>query len=707
VSPLVSLNMKKRISLIFLISALLVGLLVVRVAWIQFVMGEELQAKAIDSRLRNIDVKAKRGIIYDRNGNPLAISVSTDSVYAVPAQVRRSGKVDEIAKALAEVLELEVDAVKEKLNKKVAFEWIKRRVPDETIARLKEMNLSGINFVEENQRYYPKGKLASHILGFAGIDNQGLNGIELTYEKDLKGIPGKIMIEYDAQGREIPNAMHQYIPPQDGYSLYLTIDETIQYITERELDHVFKLKNAEKASVIVMDVKNGDILAMASRPDYDPNNYASFHQDTWRNSAISDAYEPGSTFKIVTASAALEEGIANAHTRFYCSGYVQVGKHKVKCWRSHNPHGSQSFMEGVQNSCNPVFINLGFDLGKENFYKYLTGFGFGVKTGIELPGEATGILVPQSRAKDIDLATMSMGQANAVTPIQLIRAIAASANDGWLMKPRLVKEIRDVEGNLIRSIEPEPIRQVISKESSEELRYILETVVNEGTGSNAKIEGYKIAGKTGTAQKILPGGGYSRSQYIASFAGFAPADNPKIAVLVVVDSPEGVYFGGQVAAPVFKNVVLDTLRYLGVPPEVKTNTEEIQEQIKLPDVKQKSVDKAIKDLKTLGLKPRIEGEGDKVISQLPPAGTNVTKNSTIVLYTQDANAESILVPDLKGATIREAGQILEQLGLQLAPQGSGLAVLQDPEPGTKVEKGSLVKVKFSANDEPYEETMGP
>ena len=238
---------------------------------------------------------------------------------------------------------------------------------------------------------------------------------------------------------------------------------------------------------------------------------------------------------------------------------------------------------------------------------------------------------------------MSMGQANAVTPIQLIRAIAASANDGWLMKPRLVKEIRDVEGNLIRSIEPEPIRQVISKESSEELRYILETVVNEGTGSNAKIEGYKIAGKTGTAQKILPGGGYSRSQYIASFAGFAPADNPKIAVLVVVDSPEGVYFGGQVAAPVFRNVVLDTLRYLGVPPEVKTNTEEIQEQIKLPDVKQKSVDKAIKDLKTLGLKPRIEGEGDKVISQLPPAGTNVTKNSTIVLYTQDANAESILV----------------------------------------------------------------
>lgn len=688
-------------------SALLVGLLVVRVAWIQFVQGEELQAKAIDSRLRNIDVKAKRGIIYDRNGNPLAISVSTDSVYAVPAQVRRSNRLDEIAQSLAEVLELEVDSVKEKLNKKVAFEWIKRRIPDENIKKLKELDLPGINFVEENQRYYPKGNLASHILGFAGIDNQGLNGIELTYEKDLKGISGKIMIEYDAAGREIPNAMHQYIPPQDGHSLYLTIDETIQYIAERELDQVFKLKNPEKASIIVLDVKSGDVLAMASRPDYDPNNYSDFDKDTWRNSAISDAYEPGSTFKTVTASAAIEEGVVNANTRFYCSGYVQVGKHRVKCWRSHNPHGSQSFMEGVQNSCNPVFIDVGFDLGKDAFYKYLNGFGFGIKTGIELPGEATGILVPQSRAKDIDLATMSIGQANAVTPIQLTRAIAAAANDGWLMKPRLVKEIRDTDGNLIRSIEPEPIRQVVSKETSEELRYILETVVSEGTGSNAKIEGYKIAGKTGTAQKILPGGGYSRSQYIASFAGFAPADKPRIAVLVVVDSPEGVYFGGQVAAPVFKNVVLDTLRYLEVPPEVENNNDEVQEQIKLPDIKGQSVDKVIKDLKALGLKPRIEGEGDKVISQLPPAGTSVTKNSTIVLYTQDSNAESIIVPDLKGATIREAGQILEQVGLQLAPQGSGLAVLQDPEPGTKVEKGTLIKVKFSSNDEPYEETMSP
>jgi len=704
---LVSVSMKKRIGFIFMMSALLLGLLVVRTAWIQFVMGKELQAKAIDSRLRNIDVKAKRGIIYDRNGSPLAISVSADSVYAVPSQVRRSQRLDEIAGALAEILELDKEEVTQKLNKKVAFEWIKRRVPDEKIAKLKELDLPGINFVEENQRYYPKGPLAAHILGFAGIDNQGLNGIELTYDKELRGISGKIMIEYDAAGREIPHAMHQYIPPVDGHSLYLTIDETIQYIVEREIDQLMKIKQAKRAAIIVMDVKTGDILGLANRPVFDPNNYADYDQGTWRNFAISDAYEPGSTFKTVTAAGAMEENTIKPTDRFYDPGYIKVGKETIKCW-SRTPHGSQSFIEGVQNSCNPVFVTVGLRMGKDNFYKYLDGFGFGKKTGIDLPGEATGILVPKTRAKEIDLATMSIGQANAVTPIQLVRAVAAIANDGWLMKPQLVKEIRDSEGKLIKKIEPEPVRQVISQKTSEELRAILESVVNEGTGRNAYLEGYKVAGKTGTAQKILPGGGYSSSEYIASFIGFAPADNPRIAALVVVDAPQGVYYGGTVAAPVFKNVVLDTLRYLEVPPELE-NKEKVEEvKLTVPEVKNKNITQATKELKALGLNVQVEGQGQEIITQLPPAGTQVTKGSTVYLYTQDAESELVVVPDLTGRTIKESSKILTDLGLGMAPQGSGLASLQEPFPGTKVEKGTVIKVKFiSPNAEPYEETISP
>lgn len=704
---MVSLSMKKRITFIFIVSALLLGLLVVRVAWIQFVRGDELQAKAIDSRLRNIDIKAKRGIIYDRNGSPLAISVSAESVYAVPSQVRRSQRVDEIAEALAQVLELDQEEIKNKLNKKVAFEWIKRRVPDEKIQELKKLNLPGINFVEENQRYYPKGTLAAHILGFAGIDNQGLSGIELAYDKELRGISGKIMIEYDAAGREIPNAMHHYIPPTDGHSLYLTIDETIQYIVEREIDQVMKVKQAKRAAILVMDVKTGEILALANRPVFDPNNYADYDQGTWRNFAISDAYEPGSTFKPVVAAAAMEEKMVKSDDRFYDPGYIKVGKETIKCW-TRNPHGSQSFVEGIQNSCNPVFVTVGLRLGLDNMYKYISGFGFGAKTGIDLPGEATGILVPRNRAKEIDLATMSIGQANAVTPIQLVRAISAIANDGWLMKPQIVKEIRDSENNLIKKIEPEPVRQVISQKTSQDLRAILETVVSEGTGSKAYIEGYKVAGKTGTAQKILPGGGYSTSEYIASFIGFAPADNPRIAALVIVDSPQGVYYGGQVAGPVFRNVILDTLRYLEIPPELPAKEETKEKKLVVPDVKNKAVNDAVKELKKLGLEVRIEGEGEIIVTQLPPAGTEVNQGSTVVLYTQNAEDQQVIVPDLKGRTIKEASKILADLGLGMAPQGSGLAALQEPIPGEKVEKGTVVKVKFiSPNAEPYEETIGP
>lgn len=703
---MVNVSMKKRIGFVFLCTATLLVLLVTRVFWIQFIQGKDLQEKALNNRLRDIEVKAKRGVIYDSNGSPLAISVSTGSVYAVPAQVKKSGKLDETATKLAEILELDEKKVKAKLEKNIAFEWIKRRVPDEKVKKIKELKLPGINFVEENQRYYPKGKLAAHVLGFAGIDNQGLNGLELSYDKVLSGVSGKIMIEYDALNREIPNALHQYIMPRDGHSLYLTIDETIQYIAERELDNVMKVKKAKHGTVLVMDVKTGSILAMANRPVFDPNNYAKYDSKTWRNYAITDVYEPGSTFKPVTASAALEEKTVNDNDRFYCPGYIKVGKERIKCWK-HEGHGSETFVEGVQNSCNPVFVTVGLRLGKEAFYKYLEGFGFGQKTGIELPGEAYGLLVGKKRCKDIDLASMSMGQANAVTPIQLIRSLSAIANDGWLMKPRLVKEIRDFEGNLVKKIEPEKVRQVISKETSQRVRTILESVVSEGTGKAAQIEGYKVAGKTGTAQKILPQGGYSRTDFIVSFAGFAPADNPEVACLVVIDSPEGLAFGGLVAGPVFKNVVKDTLRYLKVPADFEKQ-EKSEEKITLPDVKKMKIEDANNKLKKIGLEVQKEGEGKEVLVQLPPAGTTLSEGSQVILYTNDESSTKVVVPDLKGTTIREASSILSKLQLKIAPQGSGLASLQEPLPGTKVEKGTTVTVRFaSLSQQNVEETMGP
>lgn len=697
---------KKRIIIIFFCTTLLMLLLVLRVFWVQFIQGDELHGKAVHNRLRDIEIEAKRGVIYDSNGSPLAISVSTGSIYAIPVQIKDDLELEKTVSKLSEILEIDKTDLEEKLKKDGAFEWIKRRVPDDKIKELKKLELKGINFIEEYQRYYPKGTLAAHVLGFAGIDNQGLNGLELSYDSVLKGVSGKIMIEHDAQNREIPNALHQYITPRDGNSLYLTIDETMQYLVEREIDKVVKLNEAKAVGIIIMDVKTGSILAMANRPVFDPNEYENYDKSTWRNFSISDVYEPGSTFKPITAAAALEENSVQSDDSFYCPGYSLIGKERIKC-SNHLGHGSQTFVQGVQNSCNPVFIETALDLGKDDFYKYINGFGFGKKTGIELPGEAFGLLVAESRAKDVDIASMSMGQANAVTSIQLIRSIAAIANDGWLMKPRLVKEIRDYEGNLIKKIEPEPIQQVISKETSIELRGILESVVSDGTGKNAQVAGYQIAGKTGTAQKILPGGGYSKSDYIASFVGFAPANEPEIACLVVVDTPRGGYYGGQVAAPIFQNIMKESLKYLKVPVEAVNETSD-EKKVEIPNVENLNINEAIEEISKLGLQYRLEGEGEEVLLTLPLAGSKVNKANSIVIYVKDKSTNMVVVPDLKGATIREANSVLSKLELKTASKGSGLASSQEPIPGTKVAKGTTVNIIFkSLNEESEKETMAP
>lgn len=694
-----SINIKnrKRVAFVFISAIFVLFTLLLRLIWVQFIMGEDLRQKAYDARFRNVEVKAKRGIIYDAKGKPLAISVSTDSFYAIPAQVKKADKVDETALQLAQILNLDQTKVKELITKKQAFVWVQRHVPDELSRKIKDLKLEGISYVEEPERFYPKGKLLANVLGFSGIDNQGLSGMEVSYDKVLSGISGTIMVEYDARGQEIPDALQKYIPPQDGNSIILTIDETIQYILERELDEIMKLRNPQRAGAIVMEPKTGRILAMGSRPTFDPNQYKTFDQSTWRNFLVSDAYEPGSTFKTVVAAGALEEGVVSLSDRFYDPGYIKVGKETIKCWRHGRPHGSQSFIEAVQNSCNPVFVTIGLREGKEVFYRYLYGFGFGKKTGIELPGEATGILVNKERVKEIDLATMSIGQANAVTPIQLITAFSAIANDGYYMKPQLVKEIRDKEGNLVKTIEPEALRQVISQKTSKTLLEILETVVSEGTGSNAYVEGYRAGGKTGTAQKIKPGGGYSSNEYIASFLGVAPVNDPRLAVLVVVDSPQGIYYGGQVAAPAFKNIIRDTLRYLQVnaqvEPEIITNN---KDKISVPNFVNTTAKDAAQKAVKLGLKVDTMGNGTQVKAQIPTAGSQLLLGGKVILYTSipagEGKPETVVVPDFTGKTVGDVKELVKMLNLNFELVGSGTVVRQDPEPGNQIPVGSKIMV---------------
>ena len=694
---------RKRITRLFLIVGLILVMLILRLAWIQFVRGEELSRKATINRMDEIPVPAKRGTIYDRNGVELVVSISSSSIGAFPPEIKR-GDPEKTAAQLARILELKYEDVYNRITKQTNFEYVKRKVNDpQKIEEIKKLDLPGIDVIEESQRSYPKGQFAAHILGFVGTDNIGLDGLEAKLDKDLAGVRGRIITEKDARGRDIPQALHGYEPPVPGHSVWLTIDQTIQYFAERELNNVVAQYQPLGATVIVMEPKTGEILAMASRPDFDPGQYNKSPAENRRNMAIQFNYEPGSTFKIVTASSSLEEGVVTPQSRYYDAGFIKVGDRQIKCWRFPRAHGAQSFIEVVQNSCNPGFVSIGLELGKERFYKYIRAFGFGQKTGINLTGEATGIVIPEKDIKPINIATISIGQSISVTPIQLVTALGALANDGQLMKPHLVREIKDNKGKVIQKFDPEPVRQVISKATSRQLADILESVVSQGTGGKAYVAGYRIAGKTGTAQKAGKGG-YVQGKYIASFAGFAPADNPRIAMLVVIDEPQGgIYYGGQIAAPVFGNLAKDILRYLNVTPEL--SEEEIQDMSKqtevlVPDVVNTSLEDAQGVMLEAGLRTRVEGEGSWVINQQPKGGAKFPSGSQVIIYLgsqtkASSSGHEVSVPDLAGMTMREAGQLLGRLGLQLSPEGTGIAVEQKIAPGTKVKSGSTISIVFS------------
>lgn len=679
-------------------------LLICRLAWIQFVRGDDLREKAEANRMDDIPVPAKRGTIYDRNGVELVESISSNSVCAFPPEIKRGGEQEKTARELSRILGLNYDDVYKRITRRTNFEYIKRKIDDPgKVAEIKKLNLPGIDVIEESQRSYPKGAFASQILGFVGTDNIGLDGLEAKLNTDLQGVKGRIITEKDAKGRDIPQALHEYEPAVPGNSVYLTIDQTIQYFVERELNNIVEQYHPKNAVIIVMDPKTGEVLGMGNRPDYDPGKYNESPVENRRNNAIQLNYEPGSTFKIVTSSAALEEGVVTPESQFYDPGYIAVGDRRVKCWRYPRSHGAQTFTQVVENSCNPGFVKVGLDMGKDRFYKYIRAFGFGQKTGIGLTGEATGIVIPEKKVTPINIATISIGQSISVTPIQVITAASAVANDGLLMQPQIVKQIKDFKGGVVKDFKPQPVRQVISKSTARQLAGILEKVVSEGTGSLGYIEGYRAAGKTGTAQKAGVGG-YTQGKYIASFCGFAPADNPRIAVLVVIDEPQGgSYMGGQIAAPVFKNLSRDVLRYLGV--TLQLSTKEIQqkaaqEEVMVPDVVNTSYEDAQRILRVAGLETRVEGEGSWVVKQQPQGGAKFPAGTKVIIYLGKQGkgvpaGQLVTMPDLKGLTMREAGQLLGKLGLQFDPQGTGVAIEQKIAPGTKVKAGSTVTVIFA------------
>lgn len=682
-------TVRKRVALLFLFVTIIMIALSGRLAFLQFFKSTWLAEKGIDQRVRDIPVEAKRGIIYDRNGKELAVSVSTDSVYAIPAEISDA---DDTAAKLAAILSLDADSLSAKLKKRQAFTWIKRKIDSETAKQIKKINLPGIGLTQENRRYYPHDNLASHVLGFTGIDSQGLDGVELTFDAYLKGRLGSIVVEYDARGREIPYATHRFVEPQDGYNIYLTIDSVLQQIVEREIDKVMIDTQAKASTIIVMQPYTGEILALANRPDYNPNKFSEYVPKLWRNIAVSNAYEPGSTFKIITSAAALGEKVVRLEDKFFDPGSAEVQGRHIRCWK-HGGHGSQTFEEVVQNSCNVGFVNVGLRLGRDPFYKYLDAFGLGKTTGIELPGEAKGIVIEKAQIKPINIATMAMGQSIAVTPIQLISAVSAVANDGQLLRPQIVREVRDKQGAVIREFGPDIINTVIDGSVAKQLKGILEKVVEKGTGKGGYVEGYHIAGKTGTAQKV-GAGGYLPDKFVASFAGFAPAERPRVAVLVIIDEPVGLYYGGQIAAPVFGSIIKDIMQYFKYAPDY-SGSKNAEAHAIVPSLINLTVPQAIKMLQQNGLTARIEEAGERIADQIPKPGSRIPQGASVLLYTESSRygAGEVTVPDLTGKTADESIQLLSEVGLLIKPIGqSGKAVKQDPLPGTKVPAGSSIVV---------------
>ena len=621
-----------RIKLFFLIVVLCFIIVFVRVLYLQVFKYDKLKELASDLWSRDLPIEGNRGLIYDRNMDILADNLTTTSLVLIPNQMKDK---EYCTSELSKILNVSYDEMKKHVYKKTSIERVHpegRKLSNEIADKITNLNIEGVYLVKEAKRTYPYNDNLSHVLGYVGIDNQGLSGLELKYNEYLTGKSGSIKYFSDAKGNKL-DISEIYEEPTDGMNIMLTINNDIQKSIERELDNAVSKYNPEHAIAIAMDPNTGEILGMSSRPNFDPNNYQNYStEEINRNLPIWMNYEPGSTFKIITLAASLEEKTIDLYKdTFYDGGSIRVEGAKIKCWKD-GGHGAETFLQVVENSCNPGFVVMGQKLGKERLFKYIKNFGFGSKTGIDLNGEATGILFSLDKVGPVELATTAFGQGVSVTPIQQITAVSAAINGGKLYKPYIVKSILEPETNsTIKNYEPVVVRNVISKDTSKEVASALESVVTNGTGRNAFIDGYRVGGKTGTAQKV-DNGVYMSGNYIVSFIGFLPANDPKIVVYVAIDNPKGVIqYGGTVAAPIARSILLDSIDILNIQKPDGASEKNYQpwdiKYVTVPDLVGKSYDDIRFNLE--GFTIEYSGTGKNIIYQSPEPGTRVLENSKI------------------------------------------------------------------------------
>lgn len=705
----------------FIIFILFIALLL-RLAYLQFIQGGELKEAANRQQATNRIISAKRGTIFDSTGKALASSVPVDTVSINPSKIKDENK-EKVAKAFSEIFELDYEETLNKVKSDSSVQTIAKKVEQDKIDKLeswmKENSMySGINIDEDVKRYYPYGNLASNLIGFCDTDNNGQEGLELKWDNILSGTSGKIVTLEDAVRDLIPDKNENYVAAENGSNIVLTIDANIQTIAEKYLKQACIENDCKSGgNVIIMNPSTGDILAMATYPDYnlnsprEPNSTLATNWDSlseieqlnslykmWRNKAVSDTYEPGSTFKIITAAVGLEENLVETDIAgdFSCNGYEIINGLKINCWKNVTTHGSQTLRHALMNSCNPALMQLGKRIGASTLYKYYEAFGFFNKTGIATSGESNSFFWVLDDVGSIELATMSFGQRFRITPIQLITAVSSVANDGMLVQPRIVKEIQNPDTGSVVTIEPTNVRQVISKETANKIMDMLESVVTDGTGRYGQVKGYSVAGKTGTSE---PDSSNPNSMYVASFVGISPVENPEVVVLVTLYDPKGAngHQGGTIAAPVASQILSEVLPYLGIPSD-DLSSDNGNEQITttvLPDVRNKTALEAKKIIEDAGFTCKISGSDTSLIvaDQVPKPGTALISGASVNLYSTGNEARvSQEVPNLKGMSYAQARNALKAKNLNIHITGSGTVLSQDPMAGTTVEEGTVINV---------------
>lgn len=720
--------MASRIRVTIVIFAIAVAIIIIRLGYLQLINPEKYADAAIAQQIKDKPITPERGTIYDRNGKVLAVSVPVYDVLVEKKNVDEEDKEDTI-KALVETFAANEEEVRANFDdeSKARF-YAAKKVEVAKVDEFKKLGLSGIYFEETATRVYPYGKFAGHVIGHLSSDNKGLSGLEQYFEKELRGVDGRKMVMTDASGNEIAGSVAEYNEPIDGGNIITTIDEVIQHYTETALEQALYSTKALRVMAIVMDPKTGDVLSMASLPDYDPNqpwtpqyaywensiNAAETTEDKsavisqmWRNPNVNDVYEPGSPFKVVTAAAGIEEDVVSPDEKFVDIGYREVEDRTIKNWTS-TPYGEITFTKAVEESINTYFMEVAFRLGRERLLKYINIFGFGTKTGIQLPGEAGGILYPLNQMGPVELATISFGQGVTATPIQMISAISAIGNDGVVMKPRIVKEIVDDDGNVIERFEPSIARNAVSKETAKTVLDMMVSVVENGGGSKAKVDGYTVAGKTGTAQKPIDGV-YKDGYFIATFTAIAPAEDPQLAVLIIIDEPQGNIYGGSVAAPVAQQILSDSLRYLGISPNIDINETVDIHKVQIPEIRNMDYNTAITMLNNSGLNGVANDssqlkEDSIIIDTYPKPGEYIPAGSNVILYLKGEVNDDILMPDLKGKTLEEIDSTLTPLGIKYTVNGTGKVIGQYPAPGVMIKPGSSASFDLQEPTEEKTET---